>query len=133
MIQEDKKSGVFLGRDSDYNRRLVESKSTKVIVLDHFNGRKDSLYQRDSGLNHVICKLAKARGIEFVIDLNELLTSDLKSRSLILGRISQNVMLFKKFGNKVRIISPNGFDRLGAISLLASIGMPSGMIVNALG
>jgi len=117
-----------MGGDSDLNRSLIEKKGTKAILLNHSLKKRDSLYERDSGLNQVLCKLARQKDIEFIIDLNELNVSDLKQRSEILGRITQNIELTSKFKNRLKIISIKNSDSNGMRALLLTIGMPTNRI-----
>ncbi len=124
--------GLVKGSNSDSNRKLLESKSTKVLILDHSHDKRDSLYERDSGLNHVLCKIAYQKGIVFVIDLNELVVSDLKSRAQILGRIIQNIRLINKFHNKLRIIPIKSSNKYNTTAFLSVLGLPSKMLADSL-
>ncbi len=129
---EDKSRGIFFGGNSDFNRKLVESKNIKFIILDHLNNKRDSLYERDSSLNHIICKLAYQKGIIFVINLNELEVSNLKLRAQILARIIQNIRLINKFHNKLKIIPLNNSDVFNTSAFLSTLGLPSRMLKDCL-
>lgn len=119
-----KTNEVVQGKDADFNRRVIENRNTKVLILDHKN-KRDRLYERDSGLNHVICKIAKKNNIEFQIDANEFINFDLNSREKaeILSRIVQNIKLFKKFKNKVKVINIKNANKKDIQALFRVLGM----------
>jgi len=114
--------GVVGGGDA-FNRRVVETLGVDYLVSPEGEGRKseggsrkmDSLKQRDSGLNHVVAKIAKEKGILVVVDMGEVkrLMSQVeggrwkvegrKDVALRLGRIMQNVRVCRKAGCGIRI------------------------------
>lgn len=113
--------GVVQGKDIAFNRKALESKKISMLVLNHRMG-KDKLKQRDSGLNQVLCKIAKDNRIILAIDLNELIkTEDKKEKSKILARILQNIKLIKKFKNKFKLLNPS--NKQQAFSLLLTLGL----------
>ena len=59
----EKKIAV-LGRSGDFNRRALETLKIDYLVSPELGERKDTLKHRDSGLNHVLAKIAKEKGIE---------------------------------------------------------------------
>ena len=115
-LKDRKFKGVvgILGRGGDFNRRVIESLKIDYLVspelgdtsLDskHRTGQgRDSLKQRDSGLNHVVAKIAKERGIKIVFDFDSVAGMKGKSKALRLARIMQNVKICRKAGCKIRI------------------------------
>ena len=131
MVEQNKTS-LSIGGSADLNRKLIENKNTKALILDHHSNKKDSLYERDSGLNHILCKLAKQKNVSFIIDLHELDISDLKTKAEILGRIIQNIRLFRKFGNDFKAIAPKNSSQKDFASLLIVLGVPTNMLKKAL-
>jgi RNase P/RNase MRP subunit p30 len=67
------------------------------------NVRRDFIHQRASGLNHVLCKLVKENNITIGFSLNTILNSD--DKSVILGRMIQNIKICRKFKVKTAIAS----------------------------
>jgi len=63
------------------------------------------LKQRDSGLNHVVAKIARDKGIMVVVDFNSVRKLEGKELALRLGRIIQNVKVCRKAGCGIRICS----------------------------
>jgi RNase P/RNase MRP subunit p30 len=53
------------------------------------------MHHRNSGLNHVLCKLARDKNISIGFSFFELFISNKKE--IILGRIIQNVRFLKKY------------------------------------
>jgi len=84
--------------------------------------------QRDSGFNQVLAKIAKKKNISIGIDFDELMVSRGKSKSEILGRINQNVMLCNKNKLKMVFISRAEKDSHDLKALGAVLGMPTWML-----
>ena len=78
-------------------RAQVENKNIDILFNLENNQREDFLHQRNSGLNHIFCKLAKEKNIHFGISLSNLLNKKPKLLSKILGRIRQNLRLCRKY------------------------------------
>jgi hypothetical protein len=76
------------------NRQNIISKQKKDLLLK-LDNLKDFMKQKNSLLNEFLCKTAKEKEKKFYFDLNELLNS--KSKELLMQRIKQNIMLFRKF------------------------------------
>jgi RNase P/RNase MRP subunit p30 len=124
--------GIVTGKDIDFNRRAIEAKGTKALILSHKNGR-DRIYERDSGLNQVLCKLAAKKGIEFRIDVGEFRdkSADSSERGKRIGRLVQNIMLFKKFKNTVKFFGFSSDFKGDVQALLRVLGMPTDMAKRA--
>ena len=111
------------GSSIDENRKLIEKNKNITLVLNH-NNKKDKLKQRDSGLNQVLCSLAKERNITLAIDLDEIIKNqDKKEKAKILSRIIQNLKLVKKFKNQFKLL--NQRNKSQAFSFLISLGFPT--------
>jgi len=120
---------IVQGKDIAFNRKALENKKTSMLILNHIN-KKDKLKQRDSGLNQVLCKIAKDSNIILAIDLKELTKeTDKKNKAIILGRIIQNIRLIKKFKNKLKLL--NSGNKQQAFSFLLTLGLPTKQAVEA--
>jgi len=109
-----KKIGV-VGGDDAFNRRVVETLKIDYLVSPEDGLKKDSLKQRDSGINHVVAKLAKEKGVLIVVDMGEVRrlaslaagsgqrAAGKKVLALRLSRIMQNVRVCRKAGCGIRI------------------------------
>ena len=96
-----KKYDVLLvrGGDPELNRKAVETK--QVDILTH-----PELDQRDSGLNHVLAKIAHKNNVAIEINFRQILQSYKGTRSHILEKMATNIKLCKKY--KVPIIICSG-------------------------
>ncbi|MBS3162475.1 hypothetical protein J4467_00985, partial [Candidatus Woesearchaeota archaeon] len=54
---------ILQGGDDELNRKNLSSKYVDILLDPHQGYRKDKIYQKDSGLNEVLCKLAKENDI----------------------------------------------------------------------
>jgi len=118
-----KNKKIIQGKDISFNRKILENKSTEMLILQHKTG-KDKLKQRDSGLNQVLCQIAKDNSIILAIDFQELVQEkDKKTRALILSRILQNIKLIKKYKNQFKLINTGSKNQ--AFSLLLTLGLPT--------
>jgi len=59
--------------------------------------REDFIHHRASGLNQVLCKLAKRKDCIVAFDFNSILESDDLFRAKIIGRMQQNIKLCRKY------------------------------------
>ena len=96
-IQKCKDLVVIQGGDEKVNRLAVESKKVDILLSPEINNKRDFLFFRNSGLNQVLCKLANKNKISIGFNFSDILNSNGKERSKILGRMTQNVKLCKKY------------------------------------
>ena len=88
---------VVEGRNEKINRKAVENKDVDILYgLEKF-GIKDKIHYKDSGLNQVLCKLAKKNNVKIGFSFNDVLNSNDEKRSIILGRMVQNAKLCNKY------------------------------------
>ena len=66
---------------------------------------RDFMHQRGSGLNHVLCRLAKDNDVKIGFSFNSVLNSVGMSRAQIIGRMQQNIVLCRKFRCRTVIAS----------------------------
>ncbi|MBC8500265.1 MAG: hypothetical protein ISS25_04665 [Nanoarchaeota archaeon] len=85
------------------SRAHFENKNIDVIFGLEEQFKKDNYHYRNSGLNHVLCVLAKEKKIIIAFSFNSVLNA--KDKGLILGRMMQNVKLCKKYKVKTMIAS----------------------------
>ncbi|MFZ5955250.1 MAG: RNase P subunit p30 family protein [Nanoarchaeota archaeon] len=104
-LKHEKKLIAVLARDNEHNRRMLETCKINYLVFPEGNyiEKKDTLRQRDSGLNHVLAKIAKENNISIVINFSEVLKWNEIERAKILGRIMQNIRICRKVRCKIKI------------------------------
>jgi hypothetical protein len=77
------------------SRDLFESREAFCIFGLEKRSRADFIHHRNSGLNQVLCRLAKERGIRIGFSFSTYLHG---RRRDILGRMMQNARLCRKYG-----------------------------------
>ena len=80
-----------------FNRKILENRKVDVLVSPEKIAKNDYLHYRNSGLNHVLCKLAKKNNIAIGLNFNDVLHSKGEERARLLGRMMQNVRLCRKY------------------------------------
>src|SRR3989338_6414513 len=75
----------------------LEKKKVDILTSTENIDKQDSLHYRNSGLNHVLCKIAYKNNIAIAFNFNDLLKAKGIERSILIGRMSQNVRLCRKY------------------------------------
>ncbi len=125
LIKKRKNKRIIFSSDNDeLNRRILEKEKINIFLINQ-QKREDFLKQRNSGLNHVLAKIAKKNNITIGINLDEII----KGKAEILARIRQNIKLCNKNKLKMKFIEDkhkrNNYD-LRSLGLV--LGMPTWMV-----
>ncbi|MCH7850824.1 MAG: hypothetical protein IH845_04240 [Nanoarchaeota archaeon] len=133
-LRDSKFKGVIAlkGSDDAFNRRAIETLKIDYLILPTGINLKDTLKQRDSGLNHVVAKEAVRKGISLVIPMNEISDLTGKNKSLALSKAIQNIKICRKAKCKLKIASlannpKKVISEIGRKSFGISLGMDSHM------
>ena len=86
---------IVFGGSERVNRNAVENNKVDILVNAEKSENKDLLHYRNSGLNQVLCKLANQNNVAIGFSFSEILRS--KERSVLIGRIMQNIKLCGKY------------------------------------
>lgn len=121
---DKKKKIAVIAKNDEFNRKVFENNKVD-LVFELESGRKDRLKQRDSGLNHVLCKLAKKNDIVVGIDFSKLEKMSDFELSSYLAKVEQNIMLCKKY--KVKMVVVNSSDGKNLGDFLLTLGMSTSM------
>ena len=124
QIQELKKQKqpiIVKAQDDEFNRKVLENKDVNILLSPESHIRKDYMKQRDSGLNEVLCKLAKQNNIEIGINLQEIKSLQPQKKAIILARIKQNIELCKRTKTKI-IIFPKNKNKQNILSFFLTLG-----------
>lgn len=78
------------GGDLELNRLACET--PEVDILTHPENNRI-----DSGLNHILIKLARDNNVAIEINFREILNANKRTRSLVMKNMVQNIMLARKF------------------------------------
>ena len=129
QIKENSGEQIVFSSDDDdeLNRKVLEKLKIDVLLIKQ-QGRKDFQKQRNSGLNHILAKIAKKNNVVIGIDLDEIINSKDKQKAEILARIKQNIKLCNKNKLKMKFYGKNkrSIYDLKAFGLI--LGMPTWMI-----
>jgi RNase P/RNase MRP subunit p30 len=112
----DKAANYFdiyvLGVSDRINRVALEHKKVRALVSPEFERAFDYTHYRNSGLNQVLCKIARDNNKIIIENFSEFLKKEKKDRAILLGRILQNSMLCKKYNVKflVSVFAKNEQD-----------------------
>ncbi|MFH1972001.1 MAG: RNase P subunit p30 family protein [archaeon] len=101
-ISRKEKLIIIQGGEDRINRLAVSNKNIDILLDPQLGTKQDFLHNRNSGLNQVLCKLAKKNKVAIGFSFNNILKN---SSSKILGRIIQNIKLCRKY--KLTIVVGN--------------------------
>ena len=103
----------------EFSRKILEYGKFQILLLPKSQS-KDRLRQLDSGLNHVLAKIAAKNEVAIGIDLIKLTNLNKKQKAIELARIRQNIKICRKAKCKIEFI--NVKDKKDAQALLISLG-----------
>jgi ribonuclease P/MRP protein subunit RPP1 len=123
-IRRDYDLLLVRGTDLNLNRKAVETKEVDILTHPEYN-------RKDSGLNHVMAKLAAKNQVAIEINFREILLSSKNTRSHIMRHIRENVKLCKKYKTSI-IISSGAVShwQLKDPKVLMSMGCLLGLELN---
>ncbi|MBT4257584.1 hypothetical protein HOD88_00170 [archaeon] len=127
LLKKSEKPIIFSSEDDDLNRKVLEKEKIDILLINQ-DKRKDYQKQRNSGLNQVMAKIAKKGKVTIGINLDEIINSNPKDKSLILARVKQNIFLCNK--NKLNmtfIEEKHKRNSTDLKSLGLALGMPTWM------
>ncbi len=120
---------IFASDNDELNRKVLEKESIDILLLSQ-SKRKDFLKQRNSGLNHVLAKIAKKNDVIIGINLDEIIEAKSKTKAEILARIKQNIKLCNKDKLKMKFYGKSKRDNHDLKALGLVLGMPTWMVKN---
>ena len=124
QIQELKKENkeiAVISKDEDFNRKILEIKGINLFVVDEKGIGKDSLKQRNSQLNQVLCKMAKKNDISIGINFEEISKLEKKQKVVAIARLVQNIKLCRKNKNKIIILPKNKYQKQDILGFLIAL------------
>ena len=99
---------ALAAKSSEKDRLFIESKKVKLIYGFEESGRRDFIHQRASGLNHVLCELARKNNVAIGFSYSSITNSNKAQAAVIMGRLMQNISLCQKYKAKTVIASFSG-------------------------
>ena len=103
QIQKAKPPIIVQAQNDSFNRKILEQNKNLILLFPDNSNRKDKIKQLDSGLNHVLAKIATKNHIKIGINLHSLQKLDNKQKAIQLARIKQNIQICKKAKTPMRI------------------------------
>lgn len=106
-VNEVKKMGtsskivIVKNSNEDINRATLENRNVDILLGSELIFAKDFVHFRASGLNQVLCNLAKKNDIAIGFSFSDLINS--QKKEVLLGRMMQNVLLCRKYKLKIVI------------------------------
>jgi RNase P/RNase MRP subunit p30 len=112
FMRAAKESKLMVAKSSGDDRMLLESRQIKLIFGFEELFKKDTLLQKSSGLNHILCNVAKENNCTVGFSYSSLFRKTGQESALIMGRMMQNIRLCRKYNVKTVIgcFSHNPFD-----------------------
>ncbi len=95
---------IIDGNDEKLIRYAIKDRKVKFIINLENDKRKDFMHSRNSGLNQVLCKIFKERGITVGFNFDLVYDNKGMERVNILGRMMQNVLLCRKYKVKTAVV-----------------------------
>ena len=111
---------IVKAQNDEFNRKILEYGKFDILVGIETEKRKNTLRQLDSGLNHVLGKIASKNNIIIGIDLEEISRLKEEEKANALAKIMQNIRICRKA--KTRLIILNAEDKKNAFHFLISLG-----------
>lgn len=99
-FKSKEKVDVVAVKASNNSRDILERRKADIIYDFEKSSRSDYIHHRASGLNQVLCKLAKKNNVAVGFSVSSIL--NFSKRPMLLGRIKQNIKLCRKY--KVKMI-----------------------------
>lgn len=126
LVQKRRKFDILLAQGGDLKMNRFAVETPEVDILTH-----PSFERSDSGMNHVLMKLAKENNVAIEINFREVIINERKSRSKVIANMISNVNLAKKIHTPIIICSGSLShwelrDPLELISFLTSLGLKIG-------
>lgn len=90
-------SALILVKAAEDNRYVLEKTKADIVFAFEETGRRDFIHHRDSGLNHILCAIAKEKGKTIGFSFSAILKSEGMLRAQIIGRMIQNIELCRKY------------------------------------
>jgi RNase P/RNase MRP subunit p30 len=78
-------------------RPLLESRNIDVVFGMESNNERDSIMQKKSGLNHILCSIAKEKDKIIGFDFSQIISATGHRKAILIGRMMQNISLCRKY------------------------------------
>lgn len=112
---------IVKAQNPEFNRKILEyGKFDILLSIESAIQKRDTPKNINSGLNHVLAKIAAKNNIALGIDLKEIQSFEKKEKAIRLSKIIQNIKITRKAKTKLKLL--NFKDKISAFSFLVSLG-----------
>ena len=122
LLKKEESPKVILAQNDEFNRKILEHGNFNILLSPETGQRKNKIRQTNSGLNHVLAKIANKNNITIGINLEELKILEPKIKAERLSKIKQNIKICRKAKTKLAIKTKHLHEAMG---LLQSLGASS--------
>ena len=108
QVQATKRKAEFVicrASATEQDRFLFEKAKPNIVFDIEQSQRPDGLFQRNSGLNHIMAALAAKNEMTVAFSFSSILNSSGFRRAQIMGRMAQNLVLCRKYRVKTLFAS----------------------------
>ena len=122
LLKKEETPKIILSQNDEFNRKILEHGNFNILLSPETGQRKNKIRQTDSGLNHVLAKIANKSNIAIGIDLEEIKILEPKVKAERLSKIRQNIKICRKSKTKIAIKTSSIIE---ATIFLQSLGASS--------
>ena len=112
---------IVISQDDLFNRKIVEYGKFNILLSPEKGNRSNSIRKINSGLNHVIAKIAAKNKISIGIDIDEIKKLSKNEKAERLSKIKQNLEICRKSKTKIIALSENE-NKKNVFNFLISLG-----------
>jgi RNase P/RNase MRP subunit p30 len=98
---------AILSQDDEFNRKALEIKGIQIFIINEDLDIKEYSKQRNSSLNEVLAKICKDKDILIAVELDKITQKNPIEKAKALARLKQNILLTKKTGAKITLLTKN--------------------------
>jgi|TARA_Y100000310_G_C20599782_1_gene772404 ribonuclease P/MRP protein subunit RPP1 len=111
---------IVQAQDDAFNRKILEYGKFQILLSPEAGNRRNKLRQIDSGLNHVLTKIAAKNKVAIGIDFKDIRKLDKNAKANRLSRIAQNIKILRKSNTMIAVL--NSTSKETSRSFLLSLG-----------
>ena len=119
LLKKEETPKIILSQNDEFNRKILEHGKFDILLSPETGQRKNKIRQTDSGLNHVLAKIANKNNLAIGLNLEEIKKLEPKSKAERLSKIRQNIKICRKAKTKLAIKTSSIEE---AMSLLQNLG-----------
>ena len=112
---------IILSQNDSFNRKIIEYGKFDILLSPENGNRSNSLRKINSGLNHVVAKIAAKNKISIGIDIDEIKKLSKKEKAERFSKIKQNIEICRRTKTKIIAIS-KAENKKNKFNFLISLG-----------